>query len=382
MAHLSVAIGAQVGSFSLQAAFDVEGGTTGVLGASGAGKTLTLRAIAGLLQPHAGRIALDGRPLFDAERRLRVPARLRGIGYVFQQYALFPHLTVSQNLTYGLGGWSEGERSRRVAELVELLHLEGLERRRPTELSGGQQQRAALGRALAHHPSLMLLDEPFSALDTPTRAMLTEQFREVQERVGFTALLVTHDVAEAYALASHLVVLEDGGVIQQGPREEVFRHPASPAAARILGVRNLLPGTVVSADSEATVVELDGVRLTARGSGLERGARVTVGIRPQEVALQRSPLAQDSLSETMVSGRMVQQLDRGARRELLLALRGGAQAGPQLHVELDHATHYALGPSLPLEWTVTIPSTAVHLWPERVSRAGDNEQPQARLGAA
>ncbi len=381
MARLSVAIEAQVGSFSLEAAFDVEGGTTGVLGASGSGKTLTLRAIAGLLRPHAGHITLDGRPLFDAERKLRMPARLREIGYVFQQYALFPHLTVFQNLTYGLGGWSGGERQRRVAELVELLHLEGLERRRPTELSGGQQQRVALGRALARRPSLMLLDEPFSALDTPTRAALTEQFRELQERVGLTTLLVTHDVAEAYALASHLVVLKAGRVVQRGPRQEVFRHPATPAAARVLGVRNLLPGAVVSADGEATMVEMDGVRLKARGSGLKRGARVTVGIRPQEVALQPGPPTQDSPSGTTVPGRLVQQLDRGARRELLLALRGDTGAGPQLHVELDLAAHHALGPSLPLEWTVTIPSTAVHLWPEPISRAGDNEQPSARLGA-
>jgi ABC-type sulfate/molybdate transport systems ATPase subunit len=366
MTQLSVEIEAQAGGFSLQVGLHVEGGTAGILGASGAGKTLTLRAIAGLLRPHAGRIVLDGQPVFDHERKIMTPARLRRIGYVFQQYALFPHLTVAQNLAYGLGGWPKDQRTSRMAELVELLRLHGMEDRRPAGLSGGQQQRVALGRALARNPALMLLDEPFSALDTPTRAALTEQFQELQERLGFTALLVTHDVAEAYALSSYLVVLDQGRVIQQGPSDQVFRKPASPQAARVLGIRNLLPGTVVGADGQKTQVAVDGIRLRAGPSELKPGTAVTVGIRPQEVTVQpSSPAVEDAPGTPLsgwLSGRLVKQLDRGAHRELLLELRGLSGAGPQLYVELDLAAHHTLGPDLPTEWRVTIPPSAVHLW--------------------
>ncbi len=360
MAELSVDIEAQVDSFSLRVAFRVEGGTVGLLGPSGAGKTLTLRSIAGLLRPRAGRILLDGQPLYDERLGAWVPVRQRRIGYIFQHYALFPHLSVARNLGYGLKGWPPQQARRRVVELVEMLGLEGLEQRAPAQLSGGQQQRVALGRALAPQPALMLLDEPFAALDTPTRAALTAQFPELQRRLGSTTVLVTHDVAEAYALATHLVVLDQGRVIQQGPREEVFEHPASPSAARLLGMRNLLQGTVVGSTHRSTLVEIEGLRLSSATPGLERGTPVVVGIRPQEVSLGPR---ETSEPERAVLGTLVERIDRGVRQELLLALSTPDGAGPKLLVELDRAEYSGPGRGVPSKWTVTIPPEAVHLWP-------------------
>ena len=363
MAELLVDIEAQVGDFPLRVDFHVEGQAVAVLGPSGAGKTLTLRAIAGLLRPQAGRIVLDNRPLYDERLRTWVPVRQRRIGYVFQHYALFPHLTVTQNLSYGLAGWPSDQVRRRVAELVELLELRELTERAPAQLSGGQQQRVALGRALAPHPTLMLLDEPFSALDTPTRAALTEQFRRLQGRLDSTTVLVTHDVAEAYGLASHLVVLNEGRVIQQGPREQVFRHPASPEAARVLGVRNLLPGTVIGADHQTTLVEVQGLRLSAGASGLKRDTAVTVGIRPQEITLRPGPVPQDGGLANLVSGSLVERIGRGTHHDLILVLDTPAGNGPKLLVEVGKASYDALDPGTLSEWTVAIPPSAVHLWP-------------------
>ncbi len=393
MAALTVDVQTKVGDFLLDVRFDVTGGTAAVLGASGAGKTLTLRSIAGLVRPQAGTIVLGGRTLFDATTGVRVATRHRRLGYVFQEYALFPHMPARGNLAYGLTAWTKEMARHRVAELVTMLGLEGLEDRHPNELSGGERQRVALGRALAPAPELLLLDEPFSALDTPTRIALIEEFQALQERLGFTALLVTHDVAEAYALSTYLVLLSGGNVVQAGPRDEVFHHPQSPEAARLVGVRNLLPGRVIAADGEQTMVEVEGVRLagraphasavsssfdrlrmngisTARGelvepssprrTALGAGDAVTVGIRPEDIAVRPgfAPDPQKPSLSPELPATLVQATDRGTRRRLLLALRGDGGAGPQLHVETDQAA----GP-LSSEWTVVVPPGAVHVWP-------------------
>ena len=381
MAALTVDVQTKVGDFLLDVRFDVTGGTAAVLGASGAGKTLTLRSIAGLVRPQAGTIVLGGRTLFDATTGVRVATRHRRLGYVFQEYALFPHMPARGNLAYGLTAWTKEMARHRVAELVAMLGLEGLEDRHPNELSGGERQRVALGRALAPAPELLLLDEPFSALDTPTRAALIEEFQALQERLGFTALLVTHDVAEAYSLSTYLVLLSGGKVVQAGPREEVFHHPQSPEAARLVGVRNLLPGRVVAADRKQTVVEVEGVRLAGRTpypymaplpqgvrqarsnprpTALGTGDAVTVGIRPEAVVVKPWPaLDPQTLSlSPEVPATLVQATDRGTRRRLLLALHGDGGTGPQLHVETDQAA----GP-LSSEWAVVVPPGAVHVWP-------------------
>ena len=347
---LEAAFRAHAGSFDLDVAFATGGSTTAILGPSGAGKTLTLRAIAGLLRPDDGRIAVDGRALFDAGAGVDVPARKRRVGLVFQEYALFPHLNVGDNLAFGLRGWPRDEAAAAVRAMVAMLGLDGLEARRPAELSGGQRQRVAVGRALAPSPDLLLLDEPFSALDAPTRETLVAEFASLRSRLEMPAVLVTHDVAEAYALADQMLVLSGGRVLQAGERDAVFHAPSSPAVARLVGVRNLLAGVVTSAaDSEARV-EAGGLTATVRLAGATAGAPVTVGVRAQDVVAAPAPDDGDAT--------LVREVDAGARRTLVFRLAGGAE----LVGELDRELSRKLGRTLPQRWRVHLADGAAMAW--------------------
>jgi len=225
---LRVEVRCEFVDYTLDIAFASSRGITALLGPSGAGKTLTLRAIAGLLRPQAGRIALGDRVLFDATHRINVPARDRHVGYVFQQYALFPHLSVAENIAYGLHGQPRDERDARVAEMLELVGLADLARRQPRALSGGQQQRVALARSIAPRPSLLLLDEPLAALDAPLRKRLGAELRALHDRTGIPMVLVTHDPAEAMRIADSVVHIDAGRVSTPSPDDA----PEAPAPMR------------------------------------------------------------------------------------------------------------------------------------------------------
>lgn len=222
---LQVAFTHRVSSFELAPDFAAGNGITALVGASGAGKTLTLRAIAGLITPYAGRITVHGDVLFDAARGVRLSPQARRIGVVFQQYALFPHLSVAQNVAYGLTHVPEAERAADVERWLTLVGLEAYASRWPRELSGGQQQRVALARALAPAPRLLLLDEPFAAVDMGLRRRLREELRRLQQTVGTPMLLVTHDLDEVRQLANDVVVLDRGRVVHRqhvgGPDDQL-----------------------------------------------------------------------------------------------------------------------------------------------------------------
>lgn len=209
---LEVAIAKRFDGFQLDVAFTATAPITALIGPSGAGKSLTVRAVAGAVRPDRGRIAIDGEPLFDAARGIDLPPQARRVGYVPQHYALFPHLDVVGNVGFGLRDARSSDGRRRIAEMLELVGLTGLERRRPRELSGGQQQRVALARALILRPRILLLDEPFAALDTTLREELRAGLLALQQALGFQALLVSHDPADA-ALAGQRVALEGGRVV-------------------------------------------------------------------------------------------------------------------------------------------------------------------------
>lgn len=210
-----------------------------LFGCSGAGKSLTLRALAGLLRPDEGRIAVDGEVLFDSVERTDVAPQRRGLGYVSQDCALFPHMTAAGNIAFGLSRLPKRERAGRVAEMMAALRLEGLEDRRPAQLSGGQRQRVALARALAPRPRALLLDEPFSALDAPVRAELRELVRKVQAEYGIPVVMVTHDLYEAYTVADTMVVYGGDGAVQVGTPCELFARPETPAIERLLSSERL-----------------------------------------------------------------------------------------------------------------------------------------------
>ncbi len=235
---LEVAIEKQVSGFRLDIEFTANSTPLGLLGASGSGKTMTLRAVAGLDSPDCGRIVLHGRVLFDSAHGINVPARERRIGLLFQNYALFPHLTVAQNIAFGLRRVPEPERALRVEKQLAAVHLDHLARRYPASLSGGEQQRVALARALAVEPAALLLDEPFSALDTHLRSAVERQLCEALETYRGSTLFVSHNLEEAYRVCGELVVLAGGRVAARGPREEIFRQPPTLEVARLTGCKN------------------------------------------------------------------------------------------------------------------------------------------------
>jgi molybdate transport system ATP-binding protein len=259
---------------------------TVLFGPSGSGKTTVLRCLAGLERPEEGSIRFGEELWCEAARGLFLPPQRRGIGYLFQEYALFPHLNVASNIGYGLTGLSRAERRRRVADMLDLMQLTGLEARYPRHLSGGQRQRAALARALVTRPRVLLLDEPLSALDADIREQLRHELRRLLRELGTPALLVTHDRVEALALGDHLVVMDQGRVCQSGPVHEVFSRPSDAAVARIVGVDTVEPGKVLHVTDGLATVAVGGVELMALAPDAEDGA-VYVCIRAEEVIIER-----------------------------------------------------------------------------------------------
>jgi molybdate transport system ATP-binding protein len=224
-----------------------EGRITALVGPSGSGKTSVLRAVAGLLRVRHARISLAG-DCWD-EGRLHLPTRERSIGLVPQHYGLFPHLSVLGNVETALSHLPGQERRRRAQECIRLAHVEGLEGRLPRELSGGQRQRVALARAIAREPKVLLLDEPFSAVDRSTRKRLYLELRRLHDQLGTTIVLVTHDLDEAAQLASHLLLLDHGRLLQTGETNEVLTRPRSEQAARLLDIPNIFPARLETAGS-------------------------------------------------------------------------------------------------------------------------------------
>ena len=225
--------------FVLDVEFDhrlAQSGTTALVGASGSGKSTILRALAGLERLDRGQILFGEAIWFDSARGIALAPQQRDIGCLFQDYALFPHLNVHSNIAFGLRGTARSERDRRVAELLDLLQLTGLERRFPRELSGGQQQRVGLARAVARRPGLLLLDEPLSALDTPTRHDLRALLRTFLVTEQIPTVLVTHDPTDVRTLSDQVVVLDQGQILQAGPTADVLQFPASPQVQRLLAI--------------------------------------------------------------------------------------------------------------------------------------------------
>jgi molybdate ABC transporter permease protein len=225
--------------FNLKVSFSADEQPLGLLGGSGAGKSMILRCIAGIESPTSGRIILNGRVLYDSQQGIDLPPRDRKVGFVVQNYALFPHMTVAQNIAFGLPkGLSATAIRQQVEAQLITVHLEGLGDRYPHQLSGGQQQRVALARALASHPEALLLDEPFSALDTHLRSQLEQQMVETLSSYNGTTLFVTHNMEEAYRVCPNLLVLDKGQVAHSGTRYDIFEHPATTSVAQLTGCKN------------------------------------------------------------------------------------------------------------------------------------------------
>ena len=239
---LVVDIEKKLGSFLLRSKFETGSGTMALLGASGCGKSVTLKCIAGIMTPDKGRIVLDGETLFDSEKHIDLTPQRRQVGYLFQQYALFPNMTVLQNIQCGIRSGSRGEKQQRASEQLRRFRLEGLEKKYPAQLSGGQQQRVALARILASEPRAILLDEPFSALDGFLKWNLEMELADFLSDFSGPILWVSHDLGECFRSCRSVCIMDNGASLPVTDMETLVRHPATQCAARLVGLRNFLPG--------------------------------------------------------------------------------------------------------------------------------------------
>jgi molybdate transport system ATP-binding protein len=276
---------------------------TVLFGPSGAGKTTVLRLIAGLETPDAGSIHCGGEVWYDSARGIRLPPQKRRVGYLSQDYAIFPHLTVRGNVAYGARGWeAEG--------LLARFELSALADRHPGQLSGGQLQRVALARALAAHPRLLLLDEPLSALDSPTRLRMRADLRQLLAGVQVPAIVVTHDRTEALALGDSIAIMIDGKLRQSGPVETVFDHPADADVAAAVGVETICPARVLSRNAGLVAVEIAGVQLVAVDTG-GRSADVFACIRAESVTIERNSPGNPTSARNHLAARIVSVIPEG-----------------------------------------------------------------------
>lgn len=276
---LEVNVTKRLDGFTLHAAFTAGDTATALLGASGCGKSMTLRCIAGIVRPDEGRIVLDGRVLFDSAQGIDLPPQQRNVGLLFQNYALFPNMTVEQNILSALKKEKDpAARRAACAEALRAMRLEELAKRLPSALSGGQQQRAALARILAAKPRILMLDEPFSALDSYLREEVEGEVGSLLAGFAGTALLVTHNRDEAYRLCKEMIVLNEGQVLRTGSTKAVFADPQSIAAARLTGCKNILPCTPL----DSHTVRLDGWNTTLRLALPVPADCTAVGIRAHD----------------------------------------------------------------------------------------------------
>lgn len=264
-----------------------------LLGPSGCGKTTTLRCVAGLEEPDHGEIELDGRVLYSSRARIRVPAHRRRLGMVFQSYAIWPHMTVFDNVAFPLQILpvrrrpSRAEIRDRVTRILTTVRLDGVVGRKATQLSGGQQQRLALARGLVIEPPILMLDEPLSNLDLKLREEMRVELRRLQRELGITSVYVTHDQVEALSLSSRIAVMHAGRVEQVGTPEEIYHRPATRFVATFIGSSNLLPGTVKErlAGGRLRIETPLGVLACQSGDHLRAGQQVAVFLRPEDVRL-------------------------------------------------------------------------------------------------
>jgi molybdate transport system ATP-binding protein len=278
---------AECAAFALDLDLQTSAGITVLFGPSGSGKTLTLDCIAGFVRPAEGRIMLDDAILFDGATGVHLPPRDRHCGYVFQNYALFPNMTLRENLAFAAERLPRLERHRRVNEMLELFRLTEVAGRRPHELSGGQKQRCSIARALLAAPKLLLLDEPARGLDAPLRGDLYAVLRQVRAQFGTPVLMVTHDLEECFELAESMVVLHGGKLVQSGAPVKILEQPATLEVARLLGLYNLLPVEVRALDPSNNSCKLRFGEWDLTGPYLPghlKGDQVTLYVRPEQLS--------------------------------------------------------------------------------------------------
>jgi molybdate transport system ATP-binding protein len=361
---LSVAL-RQDGPIRLDAALDcAPGELVAVVGPSGSGKTTLLRSIAGLHHAAFARITVGREVWTDTERGIRLSPQRRRVGFVFQDYALFPHLSALDNVAIALGHLSRAERVRRARALLELVRLSGLDDRHPAQLSGGQRQRVALARALARDPVVLLLDEPFSAVDQVTRRKLQRELVLLRRLVRIPTVLVTHDLAEAVALADRLVVLHRGRSLQAGAPRDVVRHPDSALVARLMDQNNLFDGIVRAHRPERGLTELlwrNRVLEATLAPGFAPGSPVTWLVPPSHIVLHRRGRPSLGERENPVPGTVSELVLLGETALVTMAVDGDATCILNFSIPAHAAERNGLEPGADIR--VSLLADGIHLMP-------------------
>ena len=326
---LHVDIEKTLGSFHLRSRFDAESETLALLGASGCGKSMTLKCIAGIEKPDRGTITLDGRVLFDSEKHINLTPQQRRVGYLFQQYALFPNMTAAQNILCGIRTGSRAEKKEKLTALLRTFRLEGLEKKLPSQLSGGQQQRVALARILASEPQAILLDEPFSALDSYLKWELELELGELLGAFDGPILWVSHDLGECCRNCARVCVMENGQTGALQPMQALLDAPASVSAARLTGYKNFFPLTKDGC--------VDGWPLQLPSC---RDGAKTLAV----------PQAALELGKSGAPFRILRVIPDAGHAILLLQPEGAAEGSPVLRAECEAAGTYAAGQTLPVSF--------------------------------
>ena len=319
--------------FTLDVDFALSPGVTILFGASGAGKTTLLDCLAGLTRPDSGHIAFANESWFDERLRINIPVRARGIGYVFQDLALFPHLSVEQNVQYGISRLDASERRARTDAVLESFRIAHMRGRKPGEISGGERQRAALARALVTDPRLLLLDEPLAGLDAPTKSKIVDDLRAWNSAHRIPILYVTHDREEVFALGEHVLALENGQIIAQGTPHEVMTAPRQELVAQLAGFENIFDATVIATHEDRGTMTCrlgdSDVELETPMVRAEIGATLRVGVRAGDILLAtikpHGLSARNLLPGTLVSleqrdVRVIAKVDCGIEMEVHLTL--------------------------------------------------------------
>ena len=302
--RLSVDIHKDFGPFRLDAAFETDSGAvTGLLGASGCGKSVTLKCIAGIETPDEGHIELDGEVLFDSAAHINLSPQRRRVGYLFQNYALFPNMTVEQNIAAGVR--DRAGRKETAARLMRAFYLEGNEHKYPRQLSGGQQQRVAIARAIVNEPKVLLLDEPLGALDLKLRHDMQRELIKIKKEVGITFVYVTHDQEEALTMSDRIIVMNKGIIQQIGTSKSIYDEPQNAFVADFIGDSNIIDGIM----RRDCLVEIQGVEIPCVDVGFGKDELVDVVIRPEDLVIVRP-------EEGYLQGTVVSIIFKGAVYEI------------------------------------------------------------------
>ena len=327
--------------FSLQCRFDAGNEIVVLFGRSGSGKTTTLQCIAGLAKPDSGNIRLNGRIFFDNTSKINMPPQKRRAGYVFQNITLFPHMDVKQNVAFALKGLTRNEKEARIHDVMELVQIRELESYYPSQLSGGQKQRVVLARALAGKPDILLLDEPFSALDTIVRMQLREEIKDIQGSLNIPVLFITHNPVEAFTMADKVAVFYAGIVQQFATPEDVFYHPATKYVAELVGFSNLFESAIVEGYdlfSKCIHLKFEGLSLIVPYVDRRYANIVTWGIRPENIRISKAGNFNEE-KNNVFSGVIKSIANKGVSRLVSLKLNG---CSPLLVAEITNHVFSAL----------------------------------------